>query len=69
MSIKSGLDGVFPPTNIKLAGDFITWASSEEARFLAGRFAWVNGDVDDLVAAREEIVSKDYYRTSLAAMA
>lgn len=69
MLIKSGLDGVFPPTDLKLTGDFIAWASSEEARFLAGRFAWVNWDVDDLVAAKEEIVSKDYYRTSLTAMA
>ena len=69
MSIKSGLDGVFPPTDPKLAGDFIAWASSEEARFLAGRFAWVNWDVADLVAAKEEIISKDYYRTSLTAPA
>ena len=69
MSIKSGLDGVFPPIDLKLAGDFIAWASSEEACFLAGRFAWVNWDVADLVAAKEEIVSKDYYRTSLTAMA
>ncbi len=69
MGIKSGLDGVFPPTDPKLAGDFIAWASSEEARFLAGRFAWVNWDVADLVAAKEEIVSKDYYRTSLTALA
>ena len=65
MGIKSGLDGVFRPTDPTLAGDFIAWASSEEASFLNGRFAWVNWDVADLVAAKEEIVSKDYYRTSL----
>lgn len=65
MGIKSGLDGVFTPTDPKLTGDFIVWASSEEASFLAGRFAWVNWDVADLVAAKDEIISKDYYRTSL----
>ena len=69
MGIKSGLDGVFPPTDPRLTGDFIAWASSEEASFLAGRFAWVNWDVADLVAAKEEIVSKDYYRTSLSTLA
>lgn len=68
MGIKSGLDGVFPRTDPKLAGNFMAWASSEEARFLAGRFAWVNWDVAELVAAKEEILSKDYYRTSLTAL-
>ena len=65
MGIKSGLDGVFRGTDPKLAGDFVVWAASEEARFLNGRFAWVNWDVADLVAAKEEITRKDYYRTSL----
>ena len=65
MGVKSGLDGVFRPTDPKLAGDFVVWAASEEASFLNGRFAWVNWDVDGLVAAKEEIVSKDCYRTSL----
>ncbi|MCJ1401671.1 hypothetical protein MMC11_004888 [Xylographa trunciseda] len=65
MGIKSGLDGVFPPTDPELTGNFIAWACSEEARFLAGRFAWVNWDIAELVAAKEEIVSKDYYRTSM----
>ena len=65
MGVKSGLDGVFRSTDPRLAGDFVVWAASEEARFLNGRFAWVNWDVADLVAAKEEIVSKDYYRTSL----
>ena len=66
MGIKSGLDGVFRPTDPRLAGDFIAWAASEEARFLAGRFAWVNWDIADLVAAKDEIISKDLYRTSLS---
>lgn len=66
MGIKSGLDGVFPATDLKLAGDFVAWSSSEEASFLAGRFVWVNWDVAELVAAKEEIISKDLYRTSLS---
>jgi len=65
MGIKSGLDGVFPPTDPALAGNFIAWACSEEATFLAGRFVWVNWDVDELVTAKEGIISKDLYRTSL----
>jgi len=36
---------------------------------LAGRFAWVNWDVDDLVEAKEEIVGKDLFRTSLSSVA
>jgi hypothetical protein len=69
MGTKSGLDGVFPPTDPALAGDFTAWACSEEAKFLAGRFAWVNWDVPELVAAKEEIISKDLYRTSLTDLA
>ncbi|KAN0099407.1 NAD(P)-binding protein [Hyaloscypha variabilis] len=65
MGIKSGLDGVFPSTDPKLAGDFIAWVASEEASFLNGRFVWVNWDVDDLVKAKGEVVGKDLFRTSL----
>ena len=65
MGIKSGLNGVLRPTDPRLAGDSIAWASSEEASFLAGRFAWINWDAADLVAAKDETVSKDYYNTSL----
>ncbi|PVI06246.1 NAD(P)-binding protein [Periconia macrospinosa] len=66
MGIKSGLDGVFPSTDPALAGDFVVWATSDEAKFLAGRFAWVNWDIDELIAAKEEILSKDLLRTSLS---
>ncbi|KAE9364317.1 NAD(P)-binding protein [Stipitochalara longipes BDJ] len=69
MGIKSGLDGVFPSTNPKLAGDFVAWTASEQADFLNGRFVWVNWDVDDLIKVKEEIVSKDLYRTSLTSLA
>jgi NAD(P)-dependent dehydrogenase (short-subunit alcohol dehydrogenase family) len=66
MGIKSGLDGVFPSTDPELAGDFVVWAVTEEAKFLSGRFAWVNWDVEQLVAKKEEIMAKDLLRTSLS---
>jgi NAD(P)-dependent dehydrogenase (short-subunit alcohol dehydrogenase family) len=66
MGFKSGLDGVFPSTDPGLAGDFVVWASSDEAKFLAGRFAWVNWDIDELVAKEKEIIDGDLLRTSLS---
>ena len=66
MGAKSGLEGAFPATDITLASDFIVWATSDEAKFLSGRFAWVNWDVDELIAGREEILEKDLFRTSLS---
>jgi hypothetical protein len=39
--------------------------TSEAAKFLAGRFAWVNWDVDELVAGKDEMVEEDLLRTSL----
>jgi NAD(P)-dependent dehydrogenase (short-subunit alcohol dehydrogenase family) len=66
MATKSGLDGFFTVTDAALTGDFIVWATSKEAKFLAGRFAWVNWDVGELIAASEDIVSKDLLRTSLS---
>jgi len=66
MGTKSGLEGAFPSTDAKLAGDFVVFAATEKAKFLAGRFAWVNWDVDELVAKQEEIIGKDLLRTSLS---
>ncbi|KAH7384986.1 hypothetical protein BKA64DRAFT_759793 [Cadophora sp. MPI-SDFR-AT-0126] len=65
MNIKSGLVGVFPETDGKLAGDFVAWAASEEAGFLAGRFVEVGWDVDELVGRREEVLERDLFRTAL----
>ena len=39
----------------ELAGEFIVWAASKEARFLKGKFAWVNWDVEELKAAANDI--------------
>ncbi|UPL00370.1 hypothetical protein LCI18_011304 [Fusarium solani-melongenae] len=38
----------FPWDDIKLPGDFVVWAASDEADFLHGRFVWANWDVDEL---------------------
>lgn len=66
MAVKSEFPpDAFPATDAKLTGNFIAWAASEEASFLSGRFVWVNWDVDDLIAAKEEIIKKDLYKISL----
>jgi hypothetical protein len=39
----------------QLAGDFTVWLASEEARFLKGKFVWVNWDVDELKGKTKEI--------------
>lgn len=63
---KSGLDGFFTVTDARLAAEFIAWTASQEASFLANRLAWVNWDVDELVAAKDEILEKDLLRTAMS---
>ncbi|KAK5107074.1 hypothetical protein LTR62_001892 [Meristemomyces frigidus] len=41
--------------SVQLAGNFAVWLCSEEAKFLRGRFAWSNWDVDELKARKDEI--------------
>ena len=43
----------------QLAGDFTVWAASKEAKFLKGKFVWVNWDVEELKAKRNEIETTD----------
>lgn len=38
-----------------LAGDFLVWALSEEAKFLNGRFVNANWDVDELMSKKAEL--------------
>jgi hypothetical protein len=38
-----------------LPASFMVWAASKEARFLNGKFAWANWDVDELKAAAAAI--------------
>jgi NAD(P)-dependent dehydrogenase (short-subunit alcohol dehydrogenase family) len=65
MLSKSELKG-FPETDSKLTADFVVWSTSEEAKFLSGRFAHVNWDVDELIAGKEVILEKDLFRTALS---
>ncbi|PVH86378.1 NAD(P)-binding protein [Cadophora sp. DSE1049] len=50
-------EGVSHIDDAELAGDFVLWATSKEARFLKGKFAWVNWDIEELKAAAKEIES------------
>lgn len=40
----------------QLAGDFVVWSLSPEARLLHGRFVHSNWDVNELKAKKEEIL-------------
>ncbi|KAM5375403.1 hypothetical protein ACJZ2D_005964 [Fusarium nematophilum] len=50
---------------VDLPGHFCVWLHSPEAEFLRGKFVWVNWDVDELKARREEIMSTDLLNTKL----
>src|SRR5262249_43057915 len=63
---KAGIKDKVPVTDVKLAADFVAWATSDDAAFLAGRFAWVNWDLGELLAKKDEIVEKDLLRTDIA---
>lgn len=65
MMFKSGLAGAFPTTESRLVGEFVTWLTTTEAEFLAGRFVWVGWDIEQLLARKDEILGKDLFRTSL----
>lgn len=41
----------------ELAGDFVVWTASPEAKFLKGKFVWVNWDVEELKADAKRIES------------
>ncbi|KAI9878061.1 MAG: hypothetical protein M1830_002040 [Pleopsidium flavum] len=44
---------------VSLPGDFAVWAASPEADFLKGRLVWVNWDIEELKAQKNEILEKD----------
>jgi NAD(P)-dependent dehydrogenase (short-subunit alcohol dehydrogenase family) len=48
-----------PHSSPELVGNFINWAASNDAAFLAGRFAWMQWDVEELRKMKEEILEKD----------
>lgn len=64
MATKSELTGM-EFTDIDLSANFILWATTLEADFLKGRFAWVNWDIDELKARRSEILEKDLLKYTL----
>lgn len=41
------------------------WLASSEADFLSGKWVWVNWDVDELKARKEEILTTDLLDTKL----
>lgn len=51
--------------SVDLPGHFCLWLTSPEAAFLRGKYVWVNWDVDELKARKEEIVSTDLLDTKL----
>jgi len=53
------------PLIAKLPASFMVWAASKEAKFLNGRFAWANWDVDELKAAAAEIEGGNRFTTGL----
>ncbi|TAQ88310.1 hypothetical protein B7494_g3363 [Chlorociboria aeruginascens] len=57
--IRESVKG-FPGDSVTLAGDFINWAVSSEARFLNGRFVWANWDVEELKAMAPELAKNPY---------
>lgn len=65
MGEKSGLSGALPATDPQLSAEFIVWASTEDASFLAGRMAWVNWDKDKLLSKKGEIIKEDLLRSNL----
>jgi hypothetical protein len=49
----------------ELAGQFTVWLASPEAKFLKGKFVWVNWDVDELKARADEIKDSLLFRILL----
>lgn len=50
---------------VDLPGHFCVWLHSAEAGFLRGKFVWVNWDVDELKAKKEQIMKTDLLNTKL----
>ena len=50
---------------VELPGHFCVWLVSPEADFVRGKYVWVNWDVDELKARKEEIMSTDLLNTKL----
>jgi hypothetical protein len=53
-------------TDISLPSDVSVWLASPEADFLKGRMIWVNWDVEELKAKKDEIIAKNQLGLVLA---
>jgi hypothetical protein len=49
----------------KLPGNFVVWLASPEAKFLKGKYTWVNWDVDELKTRAEEIKNSNMLTLTL----
>ncbi|KAK9780156.1 putative oxidoreductase [Seiridium cardinale] len=52
---SGGVAAIGSSDDVSLPAGFNVWLASPEARFLKGKFLWVNWDVDELKARAEEI--------------
>ncbi|KAL2828083.1 hypothetical protein BJY01DRAFT_261639 [Aspergillus pseudoustus] len=53
-------ENTFPWTDVNVPGQFAVWASSDEAKFLHGRFVHSNWDVNELQSGRaRELIDAD----------
>ncbi|KAF7556464.1 hypothetical protein G7Z17_g1462 [Cylindrodendrum hubeiense] len=66
MVVKSELGDIFPNTEGKLVGEFVTWLTKEDASFLNGRFVWVNWDIEELLLKKSDVLDKDLLISSLS---
>jgi hypothetical protein len=48
-----------------LAGSFVVWLCSPEAKFLKDKFVWTNWDVDELKAKAAEIQNSPLFTIGL----
>ena len=59
--------GKMPPMDTpELAGMFVVWLCSAEAKFLRGKLVWANWDVDELKAKAKEIQNSQFFTIGLA---
>ncbi len=59
--------GELPPMDTpELAGSFVVWLCSAEARFLRGKLVWANWDVDEMKAKAKEIQGCQLFTIGLA---
>ena len=55
----------FPLYEAELAGAFAVYLATERAKYLNGKYASVNWDVEELEARKEDIISKGLFTEGL----